>query len=139
MISWMPVPSRLREALTPFPAVRLAVLFGSAARGRETARSDVDVGVLLAEGNADALWDIETALGEALRRQIDLIDLRRAPPLLRLEIARDGVVLVEREPGSWTRFKARAMLDWWDWAPTARKIQHIAATRLKEELAHGQA
>ncbi len=133
----MPVPDRLRKALDAFPGIRLAVLFGSAARGQETARSDIDLGVLLAEDAADALWDIEIAAGSAVRRPVDLIDLRRAPPLLRFEITRDGVVLLEREAGVWTRFKARAWLDWWDWAPIARKIHKIAAQRLREELGHG--
>ena len=62
-----------------------------------------------------------------------VIYLDEAPPLLRFEIARDGVVLVERRPGFWTDFKAKAMVDWWDWAPTARKIQRAAIQRLRGE------
>ena len=135
----MSVPDRLRKTLDGFPGIRLAVLFGSVARGEATARGDVDLGVLLEDEAVDALWDIEIATGSAVRRPVDLIDLDRAPPLLRFQIARDGIALVERDTGAWTRFKTRAMLDWWDWAPTARQIHKIAAERLRKELDHGAA
>lgn len=129
----------LREALERFPEIRLAVLFGSVARGTETARSDLDLGVLLEAGSpVDRLWDIDLAAGSALGRVVDLIDLRRAPPLLRFEITRDGWPVVEREPEEWVRFKVRAMLDWWDWAPTAREIQRISAQRRRQEQADGE-
>ncbi len=64
--------------------------------------------------------------------------LEAAPPLLRFEIARGGKVLLERSPGLWTRFKARAMVDWWDWGPVARKMHAVYVRRLKEQVARGQ-
>ena len=60
-----------------------------------------------------------------------------APPLLRFEIARDGRVLLERAPNAWADFRARAMIDWWDWAPTARLFHAAAASRLRAALADG--
>ncbi len=126
-----------RPILTGFPAVRLAVLFGSAARGSDKPGSDVDLGVWLEEDDPSQLWAIDVALSGALRRTIDLVDLRRAPPLLRLEIARDGLPIFERAEDAWAHFKARAMLDWWDWAPLARRFHRLAARRLREEV-HGQ-
>ena len=129
---------RLRRVLAGFPAVRLAVLFGSTARGHQTARSDIDLGVLLDDDDPSQLWPIDAAAGEALRRTVDLVDLHRAPPLLRFEIARDGQPLLERHEGEWARFKARAMIDWWDWAPMLRKFNRLAAQRLQEEWADGQ-
>ncbi len=128
----------LRLALAEFSVVRLAVLFGSAARGGDKPGSDVDLGVLLEPDDPSQLWAIDLAVGSALRRTIDLIDLRHAPPLLRLEIAREGIPVLEREDGVWRRFRAHAMLDWWDWAPLARRFHRLAARRLREEV-RGQA
>jgi len=125
---------QLRATLAELPAVRLAVLFGSAARGCETARSDVDLGVLLEQDDPGQLWPIDLAVTAALRRTVDLVDLHRAPPLLRLEIAREGLLIIERETGTWARFKAHAMLDWWDWAPLARNFHRLAARRLQLEF-----
>ena len=61
-----------------------------------------------------------------------------APPLLRFEIAREGVLLFQRDDHLWTDFKARAMVDWWDWAPTHRMIAAGVVRRLREKIAHGQ-
>jgi predicted nucleotidyltransferase len=115
------------------------VLFGSTARRRRTEGSDLDVGVLLDGEDSTGLWQVETALAKVIRRPLDLIDLRRAPPLLRFQIARDGRLLVERREGDWKRFKLRALRDWWDWAPTARRLQQRAVERLRNRLEHGPA
>ncbi len=124
-------PAALVNALDAEAGVRLAVLFGSTARGQTGAHSDLDVGVL---GPApEHLSQLQVSLARATGRVVDVIDLDQAPPLLRFEIARDGQVLVEREPHLWSNFKARAMVDWWDWAPIARRFHAAAAARLREQ------
>jgi hypothetical protein len=78
-------------------------------------------------------------LERAASRPVDLVVLDVAPPLLRFEVARDGVVLVERADNAWADFRARAMIDWWDWAPTARLMHRVMAERVRAEAAHGTA
>ncbi len=124
----------LRDLLAPFKPIRLAVLYGSMARDQARRSSDVDLGVLLPQRDPEMLAAIEVTVGRGLDRAVDLIDLHEAPPLLRFEIARDGVLLLEREDDAWTRFKARAMVDWWDWAPTARFLHRAAIERLKGQV-----
>jgi hypothetical protein len=68
---------------------------------------------------------------------VDVIALDNAPSLLRFEVARDGQVLVARAPYLWSDFKARAMVDWWDWAPLARRFHAAAAARLREQATRG--
>ncbi len=118
----------LAEALAAETNVRLAVLFGSEARGDAGAASDLDVAV--AGPDARELPLLALKLERATGRPVDLIALTTAPPLLRFQIARDGRVLVERQGYLWSDFKARAMVDWWDWAPIARRFHAAAATRL---------
>lgn len=134
----MPV-EELRAALDRVAPVKLAVLFGSRARGAEREASDLDVGVWLVDHSRDEWTRVERALRQAAGRPVDLIDLTEAPPLLRFEIARDGHVILEREPALWADFKARAMIDWWDWTPTARMIHAAAAARLRARTGHGPA
>ena len=131
--------SVLEGELRRHPAILLAVLFGSSARGVPSRNSDIDLGILLSEDGADERSGIEAALCRAAGRPVDLIFLEEAPPLLRFEVARDGKVLLERRPFLWADFKARAMIDWWDWAPTARRIVSIINSRLRETVARGQA
>jgi predicted nucleotidyltransferase len=129
--------NRLVEALGQFPDVELAVLFGSVTRGQATSASDVDIGIQRKDRSREALRRLEIQLARAAGREVDVVSLDDSPPLLRFEIARDGRVLVERRPHAWADFRARAMLDWWDWAPIARRIHRAAAARLKEKVGRG--
>ena len=129
----------LIKALEEFPEVELAVIFGSTARGEATRGSDVDVGVQLKDKSLQVLSRMEVLLARAVGREVDVVPMDESPPLLRFEIARDGKLLVERKPHAWADFRARAMVDWWDWAPLARRIHSAAASRLKERMGRGPA
>ncbi len=125
------------KILESLPTVRLAVTFGSTARGEAHPRSDLDLGLLLTPNTLAARQEVEVAAGRAARCRVDIIYLDEAPPLLRFEIARDGDVLVEKQPRLWTDFKSKAMIDWWDWGPTARKMHAVYIQRLREQVTHG--
>jgi predicted nucleotidyltransferase len=135
----MDLLDRLRERAGSLPELRLAVLFGSTARGEARKGSDVDLGILLDPDTQELRNKTLLELDRAAGREVDVVFLNEAPPLLRFEIARDGVLLHEREEGLWTGFRAKAMVDWWDWAPYARRIEDAAIRRLRERMAHGQA
>jgi hypothetical protein len=70
---------------------------------------------------------------------VDVVDLRSAPPLLRFEVAREGQLVAARAPHVWSDFRARAMTDWWDWAPTARAIEDRLLHRLQQKVSSGTA
>ena len=126
----------LTRLLKDLPNVRLAVLFGSTTSDTTGPDSDIDIGVSLERG-ADTSPSLRVALERASGRPVDLVWLDEAPPLLRFEIARSGRVLVEREPHTWATFRAHAMIDWWDWAPTARMMHQTMTARLREEADRG--
>jgi predicted nucleotidyltransferase len=136
----MVLEDRLRQTTASLPEVRLAVLFGSTARGKAGPRSDVDVGVLLEPDTPDARLRVEAELGRAVGdRAVDVIFLKEAPPLLRFEIAKEGVVLHQVQDDLWTDFKTRAMLDWYDWEPIARRMEEAVIERLRRKVESGQA
>lgn len=124
----------LRQLLAATPGVVLAVVFGSAARSQHTRAGDLDVAVLT-DPQSGLPRPLAVEMARATRRVVDLVYLNTAPPLLRFEVARDGVVVFERSPGAWTDFRARAMVDWWDWAPMARRMHRAAAARVRAALA----
>ncbi|HEV7784094.1 MAG TPA: nucleotidyltransferase domain-containing protein [Thermoanaerobaculia bacterium] len=134
----MDLEDRLRSRISSLPAVRLAVLFGSTARGEARPRSDVDLGVLLDPDTPASRREVEAELGRAAEREVDVIFLADAPPLLRFEISRDGVLLFEKDDGLWTDVMVRAMVDWWDWAPYSRMFTAAAVRRVRERVRHGQ-
>ena len=134
----MEMLERLKRQAAVRPELKLAVLFGSTARGEARPKSDVDLGVLLDPYSPELRFQVEAELGRAAGRPVDVILLDDAPPLLRFEIAREGVLLFQREDHRWTDFKAKAMVDWWDWAPTHRMIAAGVVRRLRERIANGQ-
>jgi predicted nucleotidyltransferase len=110
------VPDRVRQIASGADGLRLLVLYGSRARGEAHALSDWDFAYL-----ADSGFDPDTllaAVAEALGAdRVDLVDLERAGALLRYRVARDGVVIAERRPGTFERFWLDAVDTWCDLAP----------------------
>jgi len=87
----------------------LVVLFGSAATGARAHPEDLDIAVRAREGavNLLALTDRFAALLGS--QDVDLVDLRRADPLMLMLVARDGVVLFERESSTFAQFTSLAV------------------------------
>ncbi len=135
----MDLLERLKNQAKAWPELKLAVLFGSQARGAAHPGSDADLGLLLDPYSPELRFRVEAELGRAAGRPVDAVLLDDAPPLLRFEIARDGVLLFQDEDHLWTDFKAKAMVDWWDWAPTHRWMAAAAVQLLRERAAVGQA
>lgn len=98
----------LRKVLRTEHDVRFAMLFGSAARGDDTERSDVDVVADLRDPDFLGEIDLSVKLEEAVGRPVDVVDLKRIeedPTFLAMALA-DGRVLVDRE-GIWSALKQR--------------------------------
>ena len=114
------------------------MLFGSAARGTAHRRSDLDIAVIGVR-SPSRLAALAVTLARIAGREVEVIPLETAPPLLRFEISRDGAVLLQRAPHLWPDFQARAMVDWWDWAPINRRFTAAAMARLQAQGGHGSA
>lgn len=118
------VDLRIDERALRAAGVRLVVVFGSAARGSDRPDSDLDVAVLFdggvpLPGEAAAPFDARReAAARALRagREIDLVVLDEADPLLLREVALDGRPVYEQEPGAFEEFRLRAIKRYLDTA-----------------------
>lgn len=86
---------RLRSVLSACEDLVAAYLFGSRAQEHGGPASDVDVAVLCRRAlPLDRLLEIEGKLVEVAGLPVDLVDLRRASPMLALDVIR-GVRIVE--------------------------------------------
>ncbi len=88
----------VERILAALPDTQAIYLFGSAAAGRLRDDSDVDVAVLLPHVRAKALGSIALSdlafdLMKALRRDVDLINLREVSTVLQFEVIKNGIVL----------------------------------------------
>jgi predicted nucleotidyltransferase len=83
--------AELLDVLTRFPALVLALVFGSVAQGRQRADSDLDIAVAANQAlTATEKMDIIAALAERTGRPIDLIDLKVVAEPLLGQIVRHG-------------------------------------------------
>ncbi len=116
--------SAVERALRDLAHVRLAYVLGSVARGTAGPSSDIDVAVLLDHGSdGEHLDAVREAIERVCRREVDLIDLRSAPPLLRREVLREGVLVVSRDERERGRFEMQALAEYLD-TQHLRDIQH---------------
>jgi predicted nucleotidyltransferase len=109
LLTHWPLLSALRKALRTQRGVRLAVLYGSLARGDEDAGSDLDLLVSLAGEPAFPANDLAARLRLAAGRRIDIANLKRVEegaPLLMDRILDEGRVLVDRD-GQWWELRSR--------------------------------
>ena len=118
-----------------FPDVQLVALFGSLARGQALRTSDADFAVL-----GGSFWQglsLGAALGSALGREPHVVELETASDLLRMQVARDGKLVFEREPGLWVRFRAESVVRWMDVAPMVELCAAGVRKRLQQEARRG--
>jgi len=129
--------STLRRALRTEPNVRVAVLYGSAARGDDRGDSDVDVLVALAEDRPDAAVKLAVRLERALGRAVDVARLNRieqAAPLLLQQVVEEGRVIVDRDREWAAVLSRRAEIERRARAShAARRREAAAALRALEE------
>ena len=81
----------LKDVLTQFPTLVLALVFGSVAQGRERADSDLDIAVAARQPLTPVeRMNIIAALAEQTGRPVDLIDLYGVADPLLGQIVRHG-------------------------------------------------
>lgn len=100
--------ARLRAALRTEPNVRLALLFGSAARGDERPDSDVDLLVDLRDASWDGRQGLVARLEQVAGTPVDLLVLDRVRDhaALLARVVEDGRVLVDRGD-AWPQLRGR--------------------------------
>ena len=115
------------------------LLFGSHAQQTATPLSDIDVGVILPPGRIrshqrrkeiyDTLYDL---LSSHIRQlvTIDIVFLNGAPAELRSHVAKYGMLLYEKTPHSFARFREEVMDQYADFAPLRRLFHNEILARI---------
>jgi len=112
------------------PSVLAIYVYGSMARGDDHPASDIDLGVLLPHSERiPNLLLLCGTLCEDLRREVNVVDLRRVGNILRKEVLTDGIVLYAKDPDLLLGWEAEAMSEYAEHAVRTKDIvQQIAET-----------
>jgi uncharacterized protein len=120
------------------PDIVAAYLFGSLAQGRATSHSDVDIAVLLSRV-PDPLSDEpnrQFQLMDEFRpfadREVDVVILNTAPPLLQNQVLRYGRLLYEQEQAKRIAFEVRSGKIYDDIAPMNAFFTRVLFQEIKE-------
>jgi len=117
--------------------VILAYLFGSAARDRVNYSSDVDLAVLLdtrlgEEAQFEHYLLIAVEVANFSQRDVDLVLLNRASPLLAHEVIRHGRLIYERCAAERIDFEIRTRQVYFDVKPMLNFHSQALLRRIKE-------
>ena len=113
---------QLREVLSGFPELVLALVFGSVAEGRQRTDSDLDIAVAAKQAlTAIEKMDIIAALAEQTGRPVDLIDLKVVAEPLLGQIVRHGRRLLGSD-GEYGRLISRHLFEQADFMPYRNRV-----------------
>ncbi|MGB3944388.1 MAG: nucleotidyltransferase domain-containing protein, partial [Methanothrix sp.] len=132
-----PLPEEIRACLDELTelfeeeGVILTYLFGSLARDEPPREpQDVDLAVLTASAEEPA-WRLREKIVDALgTERLDLVDLRRASPVLRFEIVRSGRPIYVSDEAAKERFVLDTLHIYRDTAPMRRRQMEALKKRM---------
>ena len=120
------------------PDIAAAYLFGSLAQGRATPRSDIDIAILLKRvpKQLGGATDRQLRLMDVFRgfadREVDVVILNTAPPVLKDQVLRYGRRLYECDRQARIEFEVRAGQEYVDAIPAYDFFTHAMFQELKE-------
>lgn len=108
----MNIPYDYLKKLCENNKINLMVLFGSYASENFNEKSDIDLAInsdninFIRNNKTELLYKISRKLNY---KNIDIVILNHANPLLKFNIARNGKLIYEKQKGLFNKFKVRAM------------------------------
>jgi predicted nucleotidyltransferase len=127
----------IRDYVNRQPEVDAAYLFGSRAKGKERAASDVDVALLVDEGSAPEstpAYRLEQimALEDICGRPADVVILNDAPLVLRHQILKYGRLIYERDHRRRVDFEVQSLQAYFDFKPILDRLNQRLLQDIKE-------
>ncbi len=134
--------SLVAEPFSDDPDVVAVYPFGSSARGTEGNPRDYDLAVLVREGfdfleNCGYPLRAKTELEGRTGKPVDPVYLNTADPVLRLQVRKEGVALLEGDRAARLAWVVRSRKEWFDRQPAHRLYVRKMKERFQASAAHG--
>lgn len=126
-ISYDDTIGRIVRVLDSEPSVAAAYVFGSFGTARFNSESDIDIGILLGRELAGDTWNLRMALKfeleEAVGREVDIVCLGSASPVLGMQVLRNGRKILEKDRRAAEEFFVRTVESYADLRMVRREIE----------------
>lgn len=131
----MDIIKNCRDILIEYEDIIFAYIFGSYAKDNMRIDSDIDIAIYLI-GNIDTYeyLDMKMKLSEALKREVDLVILNDATPLLRYEIYKSNILLFTHDKAMENKYKVKTLFEYNDMKRYLDLSYNKTIERLKEEV-----
>ncbi|MGM0396467.1 MAG: type VII toxin-antitoxin system MntA family adenylyltransferase antitoxin [Bacillota bacterium] len=131
----MSIIDSCRDILIKYNDILFAYLFGSFVKGKVREDSDIDIAIYQVEKlDTDTYLAIKSELSEACKREIDLIILNDATPLLKYEIYRNNILLFSRDKSVESNFKVKTLFEYNDFKKYLDLSYTNTIDRLRKEV-----
>lgn len=131
------IETKIKQYFESIPGVIAVYTFGSLARGRLNKFSDIDIAILLTKevkGNLylDLRLKYMQELSSLLKREVDIIILNYAiAPFLKYQVFKYGKAVLERDQKKSRNFKARSLMEYFDFKPIKNFYESAIIKKLK--------
>ncbi len=131
----MDIVEKCKNVLMKYENILFAYIFGSYAKGNMRADSDVDIGIYLKEEmNIEEYLKIRMDLTKICKRQVDLVVLNAATPLLKYEIYKNNILLFTRDRTIESNYKVKTLFEYNDIKRYLDMSYKKTIERLKNEV-----
>lgn len=105
----------LKEYFKDKDDVLLAFIFGSSVKDRLTKKSDIDIAVLFKRmPDFKEVLRIADDLSELVKREIDIVILNNSSPIIRMQVLKNGVLVVNKDKAIYNDFFVRTIKEYDD-------------------------
>lgn len=131
----MDIAKKCRDTLMKYETIIFAYIFGSFVQNKLKAGSDIDIAIYLEEDlGADIYLEIKMALSDMLKREVDLVILNEAPPLLKYQIYKKNILLFTRDKTMESNHKVKTLFEYNDMKRYLDLSYNKTIERLKKEV-----
>jgi len=124
-----------RNILIEYEIIVFAYVFGSYVSGKLRNDSDIDIAIYLNnQMSTDEYLDLKMKLTTASKREVDLIILNSATPLLKFEIYKKHILLFTRDEIEESNFKVKTLFEYNDVKRYLELSYRRNIDRLKKEV-----
>ncbi len=132
--NWV-LENKCKKILMEYDNIVFAYIFGSYVRKQLRSDSDIDIAIYLDKKmDLDTYLDLKMKLTDACKREVDLIILNEATPLLKHQIYLYNRLLFTRDKSMESNFKVKTLFEYNDMKPYLDLSYRKMIERIKREV-----